>query len=150
MDQKKLRIWTLFTQWLLLNFIPMFPLISMPYNIMQQMEEDIKKNTFSIFYYTNWWQFIWSNWWTLRKMYENMGFCWPIFSRKKIKSWILSSYWKILLSRNPYSRIFYSVEYFAILLLLIFLTETNAENSIDPTWFQRSLETIRHSSSLIH
>ena len=112
MDQKKLRIWTLFTQWLLLNFIPMFPLISMPYSIMQQMEEDIKKNTFSIFYYTNWWQFIWINWWTLRKMYEKMGFCWPIFSRKKIKSWILSSYWKILLSRNPYSRIFYSVEYF--------------------------------------
>ena len=44
---------------------------------------------------------------SLHKICENTGFHWPLFSR--IRTEILSLYWKIRVSENPYSRIFYTV-----------------------------------------
>ena len=45
----------------------------------------------------------------LRKMCQITGFFWPIFSRIRTESWILSLYRKIRVRENLYSSIFYAV-----------------------------------------
>ena len=46
---------------------------------------------------------------TLHKIGENADFHWPVFSRIRIKSMILSLYGRIRVCENLYSRIFYAV-----------------------------------------
>ena len=46
---------------------------------------------------------------SVHQICENMDFHWPVFSRIKTESAILSIYGRIQVSENPYSRIFYPV-----------------------------------------
>ena len=46
--------------------------------------------------------------WLLHKICGNTGFHWPVFFRIRTKSTILSFYWRIRVTENPHSRIFYA------------------------------------------
>ena len=45
---------------------------------------------------------------SLHNIFENTGFHWPVFSRIRTESRILTLYGRIRVSENPYSRIFYA------------------------------------------
>ena len=56
-------------------------------------------------------KFLWNIWKkALHKTCENTGFHWPIFSRIRKKSSILSLYGGTQVSENPHSRMFYAVK----------------------------------------
>ena len=59
---------------------------------------------------------------SLHKICENTGFQWPVFSRIRTKSVILSLYGRIQVAENLYFCIFYAVSGFSfVLLLTVFL-----------------------------
>ena len=69
-----------------------------------------------------WWhltyhsKLIWSTMQTLSlyKVCENTGFRWPVFSRIKTKSTILSLHRRIRVRENPHFRIFYAVFWLSV------------------------------------
>ena len=59
----------------------------------------------------------------LHEICENTGFQWPVFSRITTQSTILSLFGRIRVTENPYSCIFYAVNFHPIFFLAILKTK---------------------------